>query len=84
MYACIYKSRDSSAGIETGYGLDDRMIGGSNPDRGWKFFSTPPHPDQIWGPPSLLSNSYQDVSLRVKRPGCEADHSLPSSAEVKE
>jgi len=24
------------------------------------------------------------LSLRVKRPGCEADHSPPSSAEVKE
>jgi hypothetical protein len=23
------------------------------------------------------------LSLGVKRPGCEADHSLPSSAEVK-
>jgi len=22
----------------------------------WDFFSSPPCPDQLWGPPSLLSN----------------------------
>jgi len=26
------------------------MIGGSNPDRVWEFFSSPPLPDQLWGP----------------------------------
>jgi hypothetical protein len=55
------------------------MNGGSNPGRGWKFFSSPPRPHQLWGPPNLLSNGYQ----KVKRPGREADHSPPSSAEVK-
>jgi hypothetical protein len=35
------------------------MIGGSSPDRGWKFLSSPPRPDRLpWGPPSLLSNGY--------------------------
>jgi len=36
-------------------------------DRGFEFaqvlgiflFSSPPHPDRLWGPPSLLSNGYQ-------------------------
>jgi len=28
------------------------MIGGLNPDRGWEFFSSPPHPDQLWGHPA--------------------------------
>jgi hypothetical protein len=37
------------------------MIGGLSPDRGWEFFSSPPCPDQIWGPPSLLSNRYQGL-----------------------
>jgi len=41
----------------------------------WEFFSSPPHPDRFWRSPSLLSNGYQ---------GCEADHSSPSSAEVKD
>jgi hypothetical protein len=39
----------------------------------------------LWGSPSLLSNGYQGLfPLGVKRPGREADHSPPSSAEVKE
>jgi hypothetical protein len=50
----------------------------------WKFFSSPPRPERLWGPPSLLSNGYQGLSLGIKRPGREADHSPPSSAEVKE
>jgi hypothetical protein len=32
---------------------------------------------------SLLYNGYQGVSLNVKQLGHEADHSLPSIAEVK-
>jgi hypothetical protein len=65
-----------------GYGLDDQ---GSIPGAGWEFFSKPPRPERLWGPPSLLSNGVPGaLSLGVKRPGREADHSPPSSAEVKE
>jgi hypothetical protein len=42
-----------------GYGLDDLMIGGSSPGRSLEFFSSPPRPDRLWGPPSLLSNGYE-------------------------
>jgi hypothetical protein len=35
------------------------MIGGSIPGRGWECFSSPPRPDRLWGPLSLLSNGYQ-------------------------
>jgi hypothetical protein len=60
------------------------MIGGSSPGRGWEFFSSPPRPDRLWDPPSLLSNVYQGaLSLGVKRLGREADQLPPSSAEVK-
>jgi hypothetical protein len=56
----------------------------SIPGRGWEFSSSPPRPQRLWGPPSLLSNGYQGaLSLGVKRPGREADYS-PPSAEVKE
>jgi hypothetical protein len=78
------KSRDSSVGIVTGYGLDDRGSGGSFPEGGWKFFSSPPRPERLWGPLSLLSSGYWGgLSSGVKRPGGKADHSPPSSPEVK-
>jgi len=27
--------------------------------RGWEFFSSPPRPDRLWGPPSLLYSGYR-------------------------
>jgi hypothetical protein len=41
------RSRDSSVGIATGYGLEGR---GSIPGR-VKIFSSPQRPDQFWGTP---------------------------------
>jgi hypothetical protein len=39
---------------------------------------------QLWGPPSLLSNAYRgSIPGKKERPGRDADHSPPSSAEVK-
>jgi hypothetical protein len=35
--------------------------------------------DRLWGPPSLLYNGYRGKA----RPGRDADHSPPSSAEVE-
>jgi hypothetical protein len=60
--------------------LDDR---GSTPGRGWEFFSSQPCPHLLWGPTNLLSNGYREFSTGVKRSGRDADHSPPSSAEVK-
>jgi hypothetical protein len=31
------------------------------PGRSWEFFSSPPRPERLWGPPSLLSNGYQGL-----------------------
>jgi hypothetical protein len=43
----------TSVGIATGYGLNGC---GSNAGRGKRFFCTPHSPNQLWGPPSFLSN----------------------------
>jgi hypothetical protein len=56
--------------------LNDAQL---NPDGG-EIFRT--RPDRSWGSPSLLYNGHQ-VFPGVKRPGRDADHPPPSSAEVK-
>jgi hypothetical protein len=78
-----FKSQDGSFGIATDYGLDDRVIGVQIPAGAGIFLFDavsralgPAQPPIKWVPGAL--------SLGVKRPGREADHSSPSSAEVKE
>jgi hypothetical protein len=46
-------SRDSSVGLATGYGLDDRGVGVQVPV-GSRIFSTPRRQDRLWGPPNFL------------------------------
>jgi hypothetical protein len=69
--------RDTAVGIATGYRLDDRgvrvrVLVGS------RIFYSPCRPDRLWGTlrPGILSPE-------VKRSWSEADHSPPTSAEVK-
>jgi hypothetical protein len=76
----MYRSRDSSFGIATGYELEGRstILG-----RGKRFFSNPQRTDQLWVPPSLPSIGYRGaLSLALKRPMREADHSPPYSADI--
>jgi hypothetical protein len=76
-------SRDSSVGIVTGYGLDDRGVRVRAPI-GSRMFCSPCRPDRHWRPPNFLSNGYRGLFPRgVKWPGREADPSPPASAEVK-
>jgi hypothetical protein len=71
-------SRDSSVGIATGYRLDDGGVGVQVLVEA-RIFSSPCRPGRFWGPPSLLTNGHRGV----KRPRSEADHSPPTSAEIR-
>jgi hypothetical protein len=66
----------SSVGIATGYRLDGS---GTNPGGDEIFLNSP---DRPWGPPTLLYNGYLVFFGGRMRPGCDADPSPPSSAEV--
>jgi hypothetical protein len=78
-----YKSLDSSVGIALGYGMTIGVLGFDS-RRGLRIFLFtiasrtalgPTQPPIQWVPGAL--------SPRLKRPVCEADHSSPPSAEVK-
>jgi hypothetical protein len=77
----LAESRNSSVSIATGCGLDDR---GSYPGGGWEFLSSTPRPDRLMEPTQPPIQWVPGaLSLGVNRPGREADHSTPFSAEVK-
>jgi hypothetical protein len=61
----LLNSRDSSVGIATGYGLDDRQVG-VRVLVGPRVFSSSRRPDRLWGPPSHLSNGYRRPFPRGK------------------
>jgi hypothetical protein len=70
-------------GFSYGYGLGGRVVGVRVPV-GSRIFSSPRRPDQLWGPPNLLSKGYRVLFPGgVKRLEREADHSQSTSAEVK-
>jgi hypothetical protein len=75
----IFKSRDSAVGTERGYRLDGR---GSISIRG-KFFPFSTTSIPALGPTQPHIQWVQGaLSAGLKRLGREADHSLPSNAEV--
>jgi hypothetical protein len=69
------KIRDSSVGIDTGFGLDSRS---SIPSWSETFSYTPQRPDWIWCTPNLIPNYYR----WLRRPGLEDYHSPPYNVEV--
>jgi hypothetical protein len=75
---------DSSVGVATGYGLDDRIIGVHFPAGDWNFSLRHRVQTGSGAHPVSYPMDTGALYLGVKRPGTEADHSLPSSVEVKE
>jgi hypothetical protein len=78
------KSRDSSVGIALGYGLDERGSRVRFPVGAGNFFLH--HRVQNGSAAHLVScpMGTRFFPLGVNRPGHEADHSPPSTAEVEE
>jgi hypothetical protein len=76
-------SGNSAVGVATGYGLDDRMIGGSISGGAGNFlFDTMSRPALgLTQPPIQWIKGA--LSLGVKRRGCKPDNSVLSSAEVE-
>jgi hypothetical protein len=58
-----FSARDSSVGIATGYGLDDRGVGVQVPVEA-RIFTSPRRPDRVFGPPNLPSNGCWGLFLR--------------------
>jgi hypothetical protein len=67
----------------SGYGLDDRAIEIRSPAEA-KEFSSNLCPDRLWAhPASCTMGTGGPFSGAKARPGRDADHSPPSSAEVE-
>jgi hypothetical protein len=77
----LNESRDSAVGIANGYGLDDRGVRVRVPV-GSRIFSISSRP-ALGSTQPPIQRVLGALSLRVKRQGREADHSPPTSAEVK-
>jgi hypothetical protein len=78
------QSRDSSVGIALGCGLDDRGSGVRFPTGAGNFSLHHRVQNGSGAHPAVCPVGTGAISLGVKRPGREADHSPPSSAEVEE
>jgi hypothetical protein len=55
------------------------QMGPDSLGKGREFFSSPPRPDRLGDPPSLLSNEYRELSPGLKRSEREPDHPRPYS-----
>jgi hypothetical protein len=75
----MLRSRDSAVGTATGYGLDDRGVWVQVPVGSRIYSTSRPSEDHLTSYPTGTSGSFQGV----KRRGGEADHSPPTSVEVR-
>jgi hypothetical protein len=79
----ILKNGNNSADTANRLGVGRPRSWSLIPGRGKRFFFIPQRLDRLWGPHNLLSMCTGGSFPGVKRQGAEADHSPPSSVEVK-
>jgi hypothetical protein len=79
---CLQGSRDSAVVTTTGYELDDRGIG-DRASVGQEFLPFHLLQKGSGAHPAPYPMCMKDPYPGVKRPGREADHSSPTSVEVK-
>jgi hypothetical protein len=53
-------AQESTIGIATGYGLEDREVGVRFPVRS-RIFTSPCRPDRLWGSPNLPNIGYRGL-----------------------
>jgi hypothetical protein len=81
---CLNKTYGSSGSIVSDYGLDDQAIEVRSPTGAEDFSSSPCVQTSSGAHPASYSMGTGGSLPGAKaRPGCDADHSPPSSAEVK-
>jgi hypothetical protein len=79
-YPGDWRSRDRAVSIASGYGLDNGRVGVGVPV-GSRIFSSP---RPVLGPTQPPTQwVLEALSPGVQRTGCEADHALQTSVEVK-
>jgi hypothetical protein len=78
------RSHDSSVGIVLGYRLDDQGSKVRFPADSGSFLFTTASRMAMGLTQSPIQGVPGALSLGIKQPRCEADHSPPSSAEVKQ
>jgi hypothetical protein len=76
----VLKLWERKVSIVTGYRLDDLVFDYLQEH---VFLSSSKCPNWLWGPPSLLFNGCEAFFPHGNWWKCEVDHSLPSSAEVR-
>jgi hypothetical protein len=76
------RRRDNVVGIVTGYSLDDQEVGVRAPEGQEFFFWTSSRP-ALGSTQALIQRLPGTLSLGLKRSAREADHSPPTSANVK-
>jgi hypothetical protein len=83
IHTSLLRSRGSSGSIVSDYGLEDRVIEVRSPT-GADFSSSPcVQTGSGAHPASCPMGTGGSLPGGKARPGCDADHSPPSSAEVK-